>query len=44
MVYFDNILQEKKMDDTTDMTTLTIRMLVLVVIAVVFYFVLKATK
>jgi heme/copper-type cytochrome/quinol oxidase subunit 2 len=44
MVYFDNILQEKKMDDTTDMTTLTIRMLVLVVIAVVFYFVLKAKK
>jgi heme/copper-type cytochrome/quinol oxidase subunit 2 len=44
MVYFDNILQEKKMDDTTDMTTLTIRMLVLVVIAVIFYFVLKAKK
>ncbi len=32
------------MNDTTDITTLTIRMLVLLVIAGIFYFVLKSKK
>jgi preprotein translocase subunit YajC len=32
------------MNDTTDMTTLTLRMVILVVIAGIFYFVLKSKK
>ena len=32
------------MNDTTDLTTQTIRMLILVVIAGVFYFILKSKK
>lgn len=32
------------MDDTTDITTLTIRMVILAVIAGIFFFVLKSKK
>ena len=32
------------MNDTTDVTTLTIRMAIFVVIAVIFYFVLRGDK
>jgi len=32
------------MNDTTDFTTLSIRMLIFVVIAGIFYFILKAKK
>ncbi len=32
------------MNDTTDITTLTVRIVIFVVIATIFYFVLKAKK